>query len=209
MIGNPLGRSDRAVLHAVCDMEETLAQEKKTIYLYEKANYELLRRELEIDWKEYLSDASNIEEMWSKFKSKLHVAIEKSVPTRRTGNFKQYRKRTNENLPMNKILWSKIKRKQRLWMRMKSLKGNLNAFSRTMYMETEKEYRRLNNQIRKETRNAVKFKEKEIAKNVKENPKVFCKYVQSKVKSKPRIPDLQKGTAEDVKLKMNRRKLKF
>ena len=82
-------------------------------------------------------------------------------------------------------------------MRMKSLKGNLNAFSRTMYMETEKEYRRLNNQIRKETRNAVKVKEKETAKNVKENPKVFWKYVQSKVKSKPRIPDLQKGIAED------------
>ena len=58
-------------------------------------------------------------------------------------------------------------------MRMKSLKRNVNVFNRNVYLETEKEYRRLNNHIRKETRNAVKVKEKEIAKNVKDNPKMF------------------------------------
>ena len=44
-----------------------------------------------------------------------------------------------------------------------------------VYMETEKEYRRLNNQIRRETRDTTKHKEKEIARNVKSNPKVFWK----------------------------------
>ena len=127
----------------------------------------MLRKELDIDWVQYLSDATNIEEMWNNFKSKLCVATDKSVPTRKIRNFIQYRKRTNENLPMNKKLWSIIKKKQRLWMRMKSLKKNVNVFNRNVYLETEKEYRRLNNQIRKETRNAVKVKEREIARNVR------------------------------------------
>lgn len=91
---------------------------------------------------------------------------------------------------MNKKLWSKIKKKQRLWMRMKSLKGNLNERNHKEYLEIDMEYERLNNQIRKEARNAVKVKEREIAKNVKDNRKVFWKYVQPKVKSKSRIPDL-------------------
>lgn len=101
---------------------------------------------------------------------------------------------------MSKKLWSKTKKKQRLWIRMKSTRGNLNAYEQNLYLETEKEYRRLNNQIRKNTQNAVKLKEKEITRNVKDNPKVvFWKYVQSKVKGKPKIPDLYKGTPEDGK----------
>ena len=69
------------------------------MYLHEKADYELLRKELDIEWVKYLSDTTNIEEMWNKFKSKL-----KNVPTRKIRNLIQYRKRTNENLPMNKKL---------------------------------------------------------------------------------------------------------
>lgn len=195
--GNPLGRSDHAVIQVTCNMDETVTHERKTMYLYDKADYELLRKELNLDWRNYLSEAANIEEMWDRFKTKLRSAISKSVPTREMGNKNQFRKRTNNNLPMNRKLWTRIKKKQRLWTRMKSLKSNLNTSTGNEYLETEEEYRRLNNQIRKETRNAVKVKEREIAKNVKENPKVFWKYVQSKTKSKSRIPELYKGTAEE------------
>lgn len=200
MIGNPLGRSDHAVIQVICNMEEIImTHERKTMYLYEKADYDLPRKELDIDWMNYLSETANIEEMWNKFRSKLYGAIAKSVPTRKMGNLYQSRKRTNKNLPMNKKLWIKIEKKQRLWLRMKALKNNLNVSTRSEYQEIEKEYRRLNNQVRKETRNAVKLKEKEIAKNVKENPKMFWNYVQTKTKSKCRIPDLYKSTAEDGK----------
>ena len=83
------------------------------------------------------------------------------------------RKRTNNNLPMTRRLWTKIKRKQRLWARLTELKKTDRAQSNREYMETETQYRRLNNQIRRETRNAIKLKEKEIANQVKENPKFF------------------------------------
>ncbi|MPC40213.1 hypothetical protein E2C01_033769 [Portunus trituberculatus] len=71
---------------------------------------------------------------------------------------------------MNRKLWAKVKRKQRLWERMKKLKQE-NGSDRE-YLETDKNYRRLNNQIRWETWNALKLKEKQIASLVKENPKV-------------------------------------
>ncbi|KAG7172219.1 hypothetical protein Hamer_G009566, partial [Homarus americanus] len=59
-------------------------------------------------------------------------------------------------------------------------------------LETEKEYRRLNNQVRWETRSILKRKEQESAKNVKANLKVFWKYVQTKTRTKARIADLCK-----------------
>lgn len=58
---------------------------------------------------------------------------------------------------------------------------------------------RLNNQVRRETRNGLKMKEKEIAKNVKSNPKIFWKYVQSKTRTKSRIPELYKDHERKVK----------
>ncbi|MPC38444.1 hypothetical protein E2C01_031951 [Portunus trituberculatus] len=53
--------------------------------------------ELDIDWVNYLSNVTNIEEMWNKFKSKLNAATDKSVPTRMIGNSNYCRKKTNEN----------------------------------------------------------------------------------------------------------------
>ena len=50
-------------------------------------------------------------EILKQFKSELFGAVDKSVHTRKTGNLFQSRKRTNENVPMNKKLWAKIKKK--------------------------------------------------------------------------------------------------
>lgn len=75
----------------------------------------------------------------------------------------------------------------------KEMKKNTENCKR-IYDETQTEYRRLNNQIRWETRNAAKLKEKEIAKNVKENPKIFWKYVASKSRTSDLYIDERKET---------------
>lgn len=75
----------------------------------------------------------------------------------------------------------------------KEMKKNTENCNR-IYDETQTEYRRLNNQIRWETRNAAKLKEKEIAKNVKENPKIFWKYVASKSRTSDLYIDERKET---------------
>ena len=60
------------------------------------------------------------------------------------------------------------------------------------------EYCKVRNQVRNLTRKAVINKEKEIAKEVKKNPKKFWQYTQSKTKTRTGISDLlmdeQNGT---------------
>ena len=161
--------------------------------MYEKADYNSMMQKLDIDWKIYLSE-TDTEGKWAKFKEKLIETIEGCVPKRIfcEGNTK---KRLNMNLPMNRRLWSKIKRKQRLWGQIKKQKDNNygdcnNSAEVRAHNETETEYRRVNNQVRRETREVVKSKEQEIARLAKENPKVFWKYVQSKTTTQERVPEL-------------------
>lgn len=44
MAANPQGRSDPAMIQVTCNMDENLDQESKTMYLYDKADYKLLRK---------------------------------------------------------------------------------------------------------------------------------------------------------------------
>ena len=60
------------------------------------------------------------------------------------------------------------------------------------YSEVQKEYTRINNQVRRKTRKDIKKTEIMIVQNVKSNPNIFLKYVQSKTKSAPEILELYK-----------------
>ena len=46
------------------------------------------------------------------------------------------------------------------------------------------------NKAKRETQRAIKEFEKSLAKEVKANPKAFYRYAQSKLKTRPGIPDL-------------------
>ena len=189
---SPLGRSDHACVHFQCQLQELEARSKRKVEIYEKADYQLMKTRLNIDWTHYLSPDLDAERKWVKFSNKMREVIEDCVPMKMSS---RKRKRTNEHLPMNKKLWTKVKRKQRLWEKLKKMKEE--NWPPREYSNVEKDYRRLNNQIRRETRNAVKTKEREIAGLVKENPKVFWKYVTSKTRTKSRIGDLYKDENRD------------
>ena len=62
--------------------------------------------------------------------------------------------------------------------------------SRTGDNDIEKNYKQVRNLVRKETRTRAAAKQQDLAKSVKDNPKVFWKYVNSKTKSKKGIGDL-------------------
>lgn len=198
-LNSPLGRSDHACVLVTCDIQDMAAKGRDMYYMYEKANYHCMRRSLDIDWDIYLSADLTTEQKWRKFINKMMEIIDEWVPKRKFIGKQSMRKRTNVNLPMSGHLWTKIKKKQRLWRRLTELRRNIGAGHNREWAETEVQYRRLNNQIRWETRNATKLKEKEIARNVKENPKIFWKYVSSKTRTKSRIADLY--TDEDRLLK--------
>ena len=55
----------------------------------------------------------------------------------------------------------------------------------------QQEYRKISNQVRRLTRKAQKFMEKQIAKQIKSNPKKFWGYAQSKIKTRSGVPDLE------------------
>ena len=48
----------------------------------------------------------------------------------------------------------------------------------------------MNNQVRNQTRKVIKTQERLITENVKDNPKIFWKHVQTKVRTKSRVSDL-------------------
>ena len=83
--------------------------------------------------------------------------------------------------PLDRETVKKVKKKHRAWRR---------------YLETREEakyveYVRLRNQVRSSTRKASRWKEKEIAEHIKDNPKKFWKFVNSKMKTRGCIPDLE------------------
>ena len=92
------------------------------------------------------------------------------------------------NLPISIKSKAKIKRKQRLW---------------NKYLETGDEicklqYTRVRNHIHRLTRQTIKTHKKNIADGVKDNPKKFWSYVQSKSKTKSSITDLYKSDNKNV-----------
>lgn len=49
-VQNLLGKSNHACISFVCDIEELRYSSTKTVYVYEKANYLLMKQRLNIDW---------------------------------------------------------------------------------------------------------------------------------------------------------------
>ena len=80
------------------------------------------------------------------------------------------------------------KKIKHLWARLKRMDLNRNTKDKE-YQEVKMEYRQTNSQVINETRKIMKNKERSIARNVKENPKLFWKYVQEKLSRMAGIPD--------------------
>ena len=110
-VESPLGRSDHAYITFTCDIGIEEKPQRKTVYLFEKADYELMRQKLNINWKEYLGEGS-IEEKWRRFLRKINEIIKECVPIKVINEKTKTKKRTNKELPINRKLWTKIKKKK-------------------------------------------------------------------------------------------------
>ena len=201
---SPLGRSDHACIAFTCDIGIEERTHRKTVYIYEKADYELMRQKLSINWKEYLGEGS-IEDKWKRFLKKLNEIIKECVPIKVIDKKTNARKRTNKELPINRKLWTKIKRKKRLWARLRVLETRSSTNDRE-YLEVKKEYRQTNNQVRNETRKTMKNKERNVARHIKENPKLFWKYVEEKMLRRAGIPELFIDDSKVSKTKSDKEK---
>ena len=176
----PLGKSDHAVIKHTLNLQVDPAPPRIKIQ-YEKGDYEKLKNSLnEVNWEdEFNKYPDDIESQWNFFKSKLKTAEESYIPRKKVYVNGKLSKKFS--LPLDKANLKKIKRKNRLWGKVR----------KELASEEQKlQYNRLRNQIRRLTRKGKKLIEKTIAANSKSNPKAFWSYTRQKMKTKSAIPDL-------------------
>ena len=171
----PVGKSDHcSILFSAQKSEGSNQKQTKTIYNYNKANYDEMRKDLKnVKWGEQIL---NLEEGWKVIKQTIHEAIERHVPTKVIDP-----NRRRRPLWMNPSCLAKVRKKHAAWKR---------------YLETKSgedylKYTRARNQSRTATRKAQREQESKLAKDVKKNPKSFWNHVHSKTKFKSTIPDIK------------------
>lgn len=177
---SPLGKSDHSVLHVNCNLASY--RDKKCRLNFDKGDYDGLRSFVLHDFQSVLffdnvsCDNNCVENQWMIFKNSLDEGIKKFIPT--TAN--SFKINSEWKTPLPSSTRKLIKRKHRLWSRFLKRKNN----------EVQKKYNKVRNLVRKETRARAACKQQDIAKSVKDNPKVFWKYVNSKTKTKKGIGDI-------------------
>ena len=182
---SPLGKSDHSLFKIKLGIGCRSENPPKKRLNYRRGNYERMRMVLDIDWTDTLNREQTTEDKWNKFRTVLDQATTRCIPEMkiRSGNSKK--------TPVDKQTLSKIRRKKRLW------KDYLeNGGARVL-----QEYRRVSNQVRAWTRKDAKKKEKEIAENIKTNPKRFWAHVNRKTRLRESIPPLvtENGNTTETK----------
>ena len=177
----PLGKSDHSVLSFEFHTPVDYIHSSTMRFLYEKADYELMREGLkEIDWKSQF-ESCNVREMWDFFKQVMLNVRDIYVPIQqdRSNAWK-----TSFAVPLNKDLRCKIKEKSRLhrqWIRKQhGVEKDL----------LRKRYARMRNQIKGEIRKSKARYENDIAEKSQTSPKVFWSFIRKQLKVKTGVSPL-------------------
>ncbi len=135
-----------------------------------------MKSELEsINWEERFDGCNNVDDIWLDIKTTILHSIEKHVPKRKKNSHTlKHSMRFTENT------LSKIRKKHRMWQR----------FIETKDGQKHIEYCKIRNKVKSLIRKEKRNYEENIAKTAKTNPKNFWQYVNSKTKTKDKIPDL-------------------
>ena len=183
---SPLGKSDHSVLQCICNLSVDKAV-NLTKFNFNKGDYDGLRDYLSnnIDSCVY-DDHSSINESWMCLKSLIEVGQELFIPHITSNNWN----RKNWRVPISKSLRDLIKKKHKYWTKFQASKDK-NILN---------EYKRLRNQVRKESRLVTLNKQKSIALSCKNNPKVFWQHVRSKIVTPNGIGDIKLVDGKSVKV---------
>jgi hypothetical protein len=167
-----LGSSDHCAIEFNYRCYFSYDQTKNERLNYYKANYDEMRKELDIDWEKELGDSNPIE-MLNKVMEKLNKTIDKNIPKSKPRN-------TKGSIHLSKETVQNIKRKHRLWER----------YMEDRSKEKHREYCKARNKVKRLTRRGRKEREKQVAESAKTNSKNFWKFVNSKRKTKTGVSEL-------------------
>ena len=117
-IQSPLGKSDHAVMEMVCILEYEQHKDTKK-YNWAMGNYEEMCTFLRSKWgnEEDIKNITDVNEMWMNIKDVIEAGIEKFVP-----KIKQWKKAQWKH-PVNAAERAAIRRKHRLWNRLRKTKS--------------------------------------------------------------------------------------
>ena len=177
----PIGYSDHVVINMNYNCYIETKNTENEIFLYNKSNYGQIRAELgNLNWENLL--VGNVNQTWTSFAKILKNTVHKYTP--------KIKLKTQNNICKwhNHATKKAMRKKQESW-KQYCVRGD---------DESYKKYTRARNQARWIARKSVKMYEKNIATQCKNDPKMFWKYVNSKLKTKEAIPDIV--TEENVKL---------
>lgn len=179
----PLGKSDHDVItfnyHSYLDFSEP-----KTRFLYEKADYESMRKHLQsLKWKDdFVSNTNHksIEMLWENIKTTIMSLRDSFVPkTKQNGKPKWKEKGT---VPIDANLQMAIKDKRKTHKKWSKCFGDAT--------EHRMAYSKANNKVKRLMRKAKRNFEKDIASKSDTHPKFFWSYVRSKLKTKTGVAPL-------------------
>lgn len=177
---SPLGKSDHDILIFCLYVEEDSHDTDDTErFDLSKGNYEKMRKEFEgVIWNElHLED---VEGCWLKIRTEILESMHRNIPKiRANGNPKKG----------VKPVWSTSKV-------FKSVQRKHSLFKKYLASQSSNDYKRYlakRNECKAVVRKAKRDFEKKLARNCKDNPKQFWRYVQSKTKSSTGISPLDMG----------------
>ena len=174
----PLGKSDHDIVVADYVSEWISKVEYKPRRMYHKGNYDRIIEELgRINW-EVEFENKTVHESWYMFKIKLKALIEEYIPMTKHKDY---------NEPwMNGKLMRHWKRKYFAWKR----------FTESQSYQRYREYKRETSVFKKQTRKAKRAYEKKLAKGIRNNKRVFFRYVNSKLTVRPEITEMRNELGE-------------
>ena len=173
-----LGASDHQCL--TFNVNNTFCRFKprqETRYKYHQADFKKLNQKLDINWEEALKDKS-ADESYEYFLKLYNEACDESIPKEKVTPTDKYSKPMWMRPATHKL----IKRKHRL---------------HTKYLNTKSDtdkaaYKNIRSNVTSETRKDRLAFERNISKEIKNNNKLFWRYVNSTRTTKASIPDLDK-----------------
>ena len=169
--------TDHDVLQIKYTCYATINSTEKTVYLYDKCNFEAMKDYLDINWEERMKNHKDIQEQWNMFTEWLEIANAMFVPSKKV----PIHTSSQKYIPTDTNTVRMIHQKHRAW---------------TRYIETIDQHKydyyvSLRNRVRALTRKARIQKEKEVSHVIKTNKKKFWKYINGRTKTKCSIPDLE------------------
>ena len=170
-----LGSSDHSMLWIEVAADLTSSVSMEQVPDWKKADMNKLKEELAgVNWMEEM-DGLDANQCWEVFKLKMEKAQDAAIP-------KKMRRVGSRPVWMTKNVMRVIRKKRRLWKNYKESKD----------YEEYMAYKTVEKKVKDSVRNAKKRFEKNLAKDVKKNPKAFYSYLKSKTSNRQSVGPLKK-----------------